>query len=516
MKGNFLFLVFLGSILVVSSCRKDFNFKASSGNLEFSRDTVYLDTVFTNIGSATYNLKVYNRSDDDIRIPTVQLGEGAASYYRLNVDGVAGKAFDNVEILARDSIFIFIETTVDIQEVAAAATQFLYTDVIEFDSGSLQQTVALVTLVQDAVFLYPQQFGDGTTETLLLGLDEAGEEIRIDGFYLEDNELTFTAEKPYVIYGYAAVDAGKTLTIEAGARVHFHHNSGLLITGDGTLLVNGEPSADPEALENEVIFEGDRLEPAFAHIPGQWGTLWFAPGSTANEINHLTIKNATAGILTEGNDGSGSPSLSLRNTRIYNSSHIGLWGKTAYIEAENLVIGNAGQAALYCNLGGHYSFKHCTFANYWNNSFRSFPTVLIDNYTAGSDLPAQDLTEAAFTNCIMYGNNSIELLLDRDEEAAFNYSFRNCLIKFEDGGQFSGHPLYDFTNPALFENIIFNENPDFLNPSGNAFIIGEDSAANNQGDPATALEVPFDILGTDRTATPDLGAYQHIIFMNEE
>lgn len=519
MRNIFLFFVLLYGIILCSSCRKDFTFAASSGNLEFSRDTVYLDTVFTNIGSATYTLKVYNPGNEDITIPTVRLGQGQASYYRLNVDGEAGKEFNTISILAKDSIFIFIETTVAIQEVSEGETQFLYTDAIEFDSGAQQQTVPLVTLVQDAVFLYPQQFEDGTTETLLLGTDEAGEEIRITGFFLEDSELNFTADKPYVIYGYAAVDSGRTLSIAAGARVHFHSNSGILVTDGGTLEVNGALSADQELLENEVIFEGDRLEPAFANVPGQWGTVWLAAGSTAHNLNYLTIKNATVGILMEGNDGSGNPTLTLRNTQIYNASNIGLWGKTAHIDAGNIIIGSAGQFSLYCNAGGSYTFKHCTFANYWNNSFRSAPTVLIDNYmdTDNGDLLAQDLTEASFQNCIIYGNNTVELLFDPVATADFNYSFSNCLIKFDDlFGQFSGNPLYDFENPLLFGNSLFNETPDFLDPNKNAFIIGEASAANNQGAPAAALEVPLDILGVDRTLNPDIGAYQHSSFMFKE
>src|SRR5690606_1849336 len=146
----FLLLV----VIFWSSCRNDFETVPSSSILEFSKDTVYLDTVFCNIGSSTYKLKVYNRSKEDIHIPLVKLGQGESSFYRLNVDGVAGKVFHDVEILAKDSIFIFIETTVDIQNFPDNLT-FLYTDVIEFDSGSNLQTVNLVTLVQDAVFLYP-------------------------------------------------------------------------------------------------------------------------------------------------------------------------------------------------------------------------------------------------------------------------------------------------------------------------------------------------------------------------
>ena len=96
-----LYLLFTLTVLVLwSSCRQDFEFSPSTGQLEFSKDTVYLDTVFTNIGSSTYNLKVYNRSDTDIVIPTVRLAQGQASNYRLNVDGMPGKEFQNIELLA--------------------------------------------------------------------------------------------------------------------------------------------------------------------------------------------------------------------------------------------------------------------------------------------------------------------------------------------------------------------------------------------------------------------------------
>jgi hypothetical protein len=27
--------------------------------------------------------------------------------------------------------------------------------------------------------------------------------------------------------------------------------------------------------ENEVVFEGDRLEPEYADVPGQWGTIFY-------------------------------------------------------------------------------------------------------------------------------------------------------------------------------------------------------------------------------------------------
>tara|TARA_R110000850_G_scaffold277086_1_gene422429 strand:+ start:167589 stop:169139 length:1551 start_codon:yes stop_codon:yes gene_type:complete len=507
-------LLLFGLVILWSSCRNDFETLPSTGNLEFSKDTVYLDTVFTNIGSSTYTLKVYNRSAEDISIPIVRLGQGESSLYRLNVDGVAGKTFNNVEILAKDSIFIFIETTVDINSFPNDLT-FLYTDAIQFDAGSNEQKVELVTLVQDAVFLFPERFDDGTIETLNLGMDAEGNDILIEGFFLDDDHLNFTNEKPYVIYGYAAVPSDKTLTIDAGARVHFHENSGLLVANQATLKVNGTLSADPEALENEVIFQGDRLEPAFEDTPGQWGTIWLTAGSTAHEFNHTTIKNATVGILMDSNDGSNNPTLTIKNMQIYNSANVGLLARTGFVDGENLVISNSGQASLFCSLGGRYNFRHSTFANYWNRSFRNFPAVVLDNslQVSETEILVADLVEANFSNCIIYGSEAREFLLNAEPEAAFNFNFSNSLLKFEDPqGQFADNPLFDFSNSAFYTNTLFNQDPDFFDTEANQLFIGEESSANGIGDPATTQEVPLDLLGTPRGQPSDAGAYESVVF----
>ena len=271
---QFTFLFLIALITLISSCRTDFITVPNSGDLSFSKDTVYLDTVFTNIGSSTYTLKVYNNSKNDITIPTIKLGKGLDSKYRMTVDGMIGnqgKFFDNITLLAKDSLYIFVETTAKTSD--ANPTDFLYTDQIQFDSGENLQKVELVTLVQDAVFLYPKRFGDGTTETLPIG------EESVYGFYLDENdptngnELQFTKQKPYVIYGYAAVPSGKTVNFEAGTKVHFHANSGIILSSGASIHVNGTVSTT-DKLENEVVFEGDRLEPDFSDVPGQWGTIW--------------------------------------------------------------------------------------------------------------------------------------------------------------------------------------------------------------------------------------------------
>lgn len=498
-------------LVLWSSCRNDFETVASTGNLEFSKDTVYLDTIFSNIGSSTYNLKVYNRSNEDINIPTVRLGQGEASNYRLNVDGIAGKVFENVQVLAKDSIFIFVETTFDINNLPTNPNNFLYTDQILFDTGGNQQKVELVTLVKDAVFLYPEQFPDGTTETLNFGLDEDGNPILVKGFFLDDSELTFTNEKPYVIYGLAAVPSDKTLTVEAGARVHFHSESGIIVAENGSMKVMGKESLDPVAMENEVIFEGDRLEPAFSDVPGQWFTIWLNTGSINNEFNYTTIKNSLIGIRVDDSR------VDLKNVQIYNNAIAGIRARTATIDGENIVINNSGQSSLAIQLGGSYEFRHCTFANYWTSGFRSFPTVSIENILeVGNETFAADLIKANFTNCIIYGNERREFSLFKTDQAAFNFNFTNCLIRFEDPqGEFDNIPIYDFGNSALYTNTKFTIDPVFQNTQKNNFNIETGTSGAEEIGKIGVLPLK-DLNGNDRPSpnntNPDAGAYETIEF----
>ncbi|MDN3723850.1 right-handed parallel beta-helix repeat-containing protein [Aequorivita sp. SDUM287046] len=492
-------------LVMWSSCRNDFETVPSTGSLEFSKDTVYLDTVFSNIGSSTYNLKVYNRSDEDINIPMVRLAEGEASNYRLNVDGMPGKIFENVQILAKDSIFIFIETTFNVNNLPENPKEFLYTDQLLFDTGGNQQKVELVTLIKDAVFLFPEKYADGTYETLTLGTGVDTVEVR--GFFLEDSELTFTNEKPYVIYGYAAVPGNKTLSVEAGARVHFHNGAGIIVAQGGSIQSIGAPSSDPEALENEIIFEGDRLEPGFAKVPGQWLTIWLTEGSVNNEFKHTTIKNSTVGLLVDN-----SPVI-LSNVQIYNNANIGLLARNSLIIGENMVINNSGQSSLAIQLGGNYEFRHCTFANYWTGSFRSFPSVSVDNtFKTETDLFIADLIKADFINCIIYGNERRELSLYQDTRSAFNFKFENSLIHFEDPtGEFSNNPLYDFSNPALYPATKFNLDPVFKATEMNNFNI-ETGASGADGIGKPGVLPLKDLNGVDRSNPRDAGVYESIEF----
>lgn len=511
------FILLTAIIALTASCRKDFDTVPSSGGLEFSAQTVYLDTIFTGISSSTYMLKVYNRSNDDISIPAVRLEKGDASKYRMMVDGMTGvdgkgKFFPNVEILAKDSLFIFIETTVDISETEA---DFTYNDRILFDAGTNEQSVNLVTLIQDAHFIYPNRDLNGYKEHLILA--GSTEESGFIGHTLTDDQLNWTNDKPWVVYGYAHVPAGKELHIAAGTKVHFHAESGILVDQNARIVIDGDASDyDAEGnilVDREVTFEGDRLEPRFAGTPGQWGTVLIF-SQLDNQIDHMTLKNSTIGIYLAGqHDPDLSPKVTITNSQIYNTSNIGLYGRNGNLTAENLVINFAGLACFAGTEGGNYSVMHSTFNNDWQSTNQL--TVLLDNYSVDLNemKHKHDLT-TSFRNSIIYGSNRVQLSIDLYQEDFAQASFQSCLIKFDDSGlpNLQADANYDFIRDQQNGNIK-NQDPKFANRYRNWLIIPTDSPAANAGNTSFPTLLTSDLFGIPRSSSPtylDLGAYNAI------
>lgn len=489
--------------LFIQSCRKDFDFEPSQGNLEFSKDTVYLDTVFTNIGTSTYTLKVYNRSNANVQIPSIRLAEGEASSYRLMVDGMSGKVFQDVELLAKDSMYVFIEATIDYEKYKNSKTSFLYTDKLIFQSQNKTQNIEIVTLVRDAHFLYPKKNSDGIAETLPVGDEE------ISGFYLSENDAVFgnslhwTADKPYVVYGYAGVPKNKELTIDAGAEIFFHRNSGIIVAENAHIKAIG-------TLDKPIHFQGNRLEYSYRYTPGQWGTIWLTPDSNG-VFENVTIQNPTIGLFVNKNKGV----LNLHNTQIYNASQYGILARTATITGDNVVVGSAGSASLACTLGGTYRFIHSTFVNLWNTPDTT--SVWIDNGKGEEDFR---LHEAFFANCILYSQTSESLLLNpaTQEIADFPMVFDTNFIKFYDGNnRLTGQFPYTFDDGDSFKNNFIQRrnstfNPLFLSPSKNQFqLTAETVELLGIANPFYSQQSPTDILGKARINQPDLGAYQHIM-----
>jgi hypothetical protein len=182
--------------VTTTSCKKE-KFLEGVVNLGFSDDTIIFDTVFTTVGSTTKFFRVYNDYNQPVRISKIRLANGSSSYFRLNVDGIPGRSFDDVEIPAKDSIFIFVEVTVD---PTSQNNPLIITDEIIFETGDGAgiQTVDLVAWGQDAYFYKPPSGSNG---------------------YVLPCNLILANDKPHVFYGYAIVDSGCTMTIPAGTQL---------------------------------------------------------------------------------------------------------------------------------------------------------------------------------------------------------------------------------------------------------------------------------------------------------
>ena len=245
-------ILFMGIGVAFNSCTKVPYSSNTSHILDFSKDTVLFDTVFTTVGSITNYFTVRNPHDQALLVDEISLSGLSSSAYRINVDGQGlnedGTPLTSVEdvtILAGDSIFVFVEVTVDPNN---SLSPFIEQDSIRFVTNTNEQFVNLLAWGRNAYFHY--QPGNWA-----------------NSYDNEDNILdqfeTWSNDKPHVIYGQLLVEDDFVLTIDEGAEIYAHDGSGIWVRG-GTLNVNG-------TLENKVVFQGDRLDGSFADKPGQWG-----------------------------------------------------------------------------------------------------------------------------------------------------------------------------------------------------------------------------------------------------
>ena len=484
-------------IISLTACKRDFFAESGPGELQFSNDTIIFDTVFTTVGTTTHTLKVYNRNSNSVTISSIDLSNlNSEGVYRINVDGVSGTHAENIKIAANDSIYIFVEATIN---PVSGNLPYLVTDSLIFVTNGKTQNVNLVAYGQNANFYTPHD------NFFMNGSDTVNYK-----YHSINENTTWNNTLPHVIYGYIIIEKNEfgeipTLTIEPGCQIYFHKNSGIivgnpLISNNGGTLIVGNPDGIPEP-ENPVIFQGDRLDSWYEDVAGQWDKIWFTPGSVNNKINNAIIRNGTVGLHID-TIGNNNPTLTIKNTMIQNMSDIGVFAQGSHVVGENNVIIDCGRYALVLNIGGTYDFKHSTFANYWNFSSRNTPSILLNNFyeDANGNIQLRDLQQANFTNCIISGSLPAEIELQENTAATFNYSFSNCILKL--------HP--DSSLSYLEENNsikIQNSDSLFVDIQEGNYQLHQFSPAIDAG---IDVGVSLDILGNTRIGLPDLGAYEKV------
>lgn len=471
---RFLILPFLLVFFFsTQSCRRDVFITDPGAELNFSEDTIHFDTVFTTVGSITLPLIVFNNHNDPISIAAIQLSGGESSQFRMNVDGESGTVFHDIEIPANDSLYIFIEVTVDPND---EALPYVIEDSLIFETNGNIQDVKLIALGQNANFHYG--------------------EIVCDEEWFDD--------LPHVIIGSVLVDTLCTLTIHEGANIYMHGGSFFYVLG--TLNIMGTK-------DSVVVFQGDRLEDFYKDVPGQWEGVYFLRGSFGNTMEYSEIKNANDGIslgFSTNPDLSSYydflPELTITNSKIYDCQNNGIFSLNSKIKATNVLIYNIGLSNAALFLGGDYYFRHCTLANY-SSDFLSHQTPslgIFDYFAFSPDQVFQDdLTRAEFIDCIIYGSiaEGNEIVIDTLLPiTVFNFNFDNCILRTN-------------INQDLLNDVdcIFNVDPVFANIGERNYCPTTGSPALNAGVAIPSDPVNDDIRGETRPfagTLPDIGAYE--------
>ncbi|WP_291862650.1 hypothetical protein [Marinilabilia sp.] len=467
-------LLSLLSVILFAGCEREYVFRDGNETLSFSTDTVAFDTIFTSLGSTTQNLRIYNPVQEDVLIEAIELAGGDNSDFLVNVNGTAGSMIYDVPLRGNDSLFVFVEVNIN---PTSENAPFVVTDSLLVYTQSRIFTIQLMAYGQNVVALRKENL----------------------------KTTTFTKDKPYLIYDWVVVDSAEMLTIEPGAKLHFHKDASLLVFG--SLQVNG-------TLDEPVIFTSDRLDEWYEDKSGQWGYIQLMPGSREHVFDNAIIRNSTMGLVVDSvGVKPDDPPVYLHNVTIEHISSQGLIAQNSRIEASNSVFGNCGSASVALTLGGEYNFYHCTIANYFSFNYRSTPALIISNYFVDANDMEQyfSLDAANFYNCIISGRNRNEVEFDFQSEddtkldEMINVKFDHSIVKIEEAQQ-------NFYSGFFDEGVLFNESPGFIDVAKYDYQLDSLSVARDAGDVNIAKQFPEDALGESRLddKAPDMGAFERI------
>lgn len=456
-----IYTVILGLLFVISCNRDDISFDAPTQQLRFSKDTVLLDTVYNQVRSETYAVKIYNDENKDIQIPRIALEGGASSPYRLNLDGKAGTEFLNVPLRKKDSLYIFVEIA-----PVAQTTEAIAEDKISF---STNQKITLLSVVQDAEF-FIQSSGNPN---------------------VINQDLIWKNDKAKIIYGNLTLAEGKTLNIEKGTKIYFYKNSGMKISKNATLNINGD-------IDEEVILRGDRNDPKYDTIPMNWKGIEVEENATIN-MNYAKIFGGETGLKFT------NAKADIQNSIIHTFQDYGILAINSSISAKNLVMNNCGEACFAVYKGGNIEILHSTLANYWslNSAMAGLSLFASNEWTSNTTTETAPLS-LNVQNSILYSRRDNGVVFKQNTAQTFTYKIANSLLKYGNNAGF------DFDGNVLITQSIKNESPEFQNyfTQKMNLRLKENSPAKGKGNSQTAQQIPLDIKKINRTISPNMGAYQ--------
>lgn len=454
------FLLFSFSVLILlASCRRDIDANQELDNLKISTDTVFFDTVFTAVGSATEVFLIQNTSSDILKIDEIRLASGGKSFYMLNLDGVPSDIFTDVEIAPKDSLYFFVEVNIDPNTIT---TPFVVKDSIIFKSGKKQNDVKLISWGRNGVFHKNDTIRENTT---------------------------WQANVPHIIFNDLHIINGAKLTLSPGAEVYGHSFSRINVWRGASIESNG-------SIGNPVIFQGDRTEDRYKEEPGQWIGIRIRPGALASSFTNTIIKNGFIGLQVDSMPPSGETNVFIENTTISTMNLYGILAYSGSIQAINLEINNCCEYLFAAEFGGNYNLIYSTLGNFQKSCARTTGSLYLSNDSfknADGQIFVNDLN-FNFINSILYGGQDEEIDLYNGPLGDFNLAINNSILKTQ---------IEAFNTNY---NLI-NKDPKFVNPSQLNYQLDTLSPAIGKASPIPQIQM--DYFGNIRSSTaPDIGAFE--------
>lgn len=441
---------------------------SKNGALSFSTDTLTFDTVFTTLGSTTKYFLIRNNQSKSLNISDLKLMQLSGTQFRINVDGLNGTEFKNVDVPAHDSLYVFVEVTI---QPNSANNPFIIFDQVQFITNGVTQKVVLEAMGQNAHYHFSDSIIANTT---------------------------WPNDKPHIIVNkngglpVLEIKQGATLTLLPGTQIYMAPNA--VITVDGGLV-----SAPGGTWSDSVKFQYIRTD--YPNQPGQWLGITYSRAANIN-LNHVIVDQSTFGISDEyvldilanslittsdirNYASNPTPTVTLDKVIIRNASSSAMTAIRTNLNATNSLFSSASGQLVILGMGGTYNISNCTIANGYSQyvNHQSPALTIIDQirYIDNQTWIGPFATTATINNTIVAGNlsNGNELGFGFGQQASDAVTFNNCFLTSprdsvsayavnNNNIDTSGDPM-SVLRPALFKSP-YNNN---YMPDSNTIVLGK-------------------------------------------
>lgn len=473
----YIVLLALGMV----ACQQDIVSDDPTLQLSFSHDSVLFDTVFTEMGTSTKCVMVYNRNKNAIEIAQVQMQSG--KYFHINLDGEnAIEKLKNITLRGGDSLYLFVRAHIDPLDKNSPV---LVEDSIAFDVNGKIQHIRL------------QAYGQNVKK------------IRGENGLMILQNMTMTNEKPYLIYDTVAV-AGN-LNVEAGTTIYMH--TGAMIYAYGNVTAKGTKDAP-------IIFRGDRTDMLFDSVPyrmasGQWDGIYLIHDKsslpTTYTLDYVDILSGNIGLYVYSEATGILPRLTLTNSRVHNHSVYGLVLQNVDATVANCEISNCASYCVYL-AGGRHNFVHNTIAAYYGYPYTNLnlhtnilpedvAAVYINNLSKN-----MAKTNSSFYNCIITGGRKRNVVVATPLSDYYEGRFEGNYLRSDslDAAYAKNNVYATDSDSCVFKNIYYLSKEYHYYD----FHLDSLSPARGIGDSIAALSYPTDREGYRRKSKPDAGCYE--------